>query len=153
MSCTRKIPEAEWQVYKEEMEVLFLTENKSMEEVMAAMGKTHGFQARFVDHSPLIFYLTSGADRFNSKPQYIRKFKQWGFKKNSTDEDWKFIARKLQKRNLEGKESNTYINGKLVPRKKLKREVSRHSLPSWQIMSIVGMHPASTLRSLRLANI
>lgn len=153
MLDTRNIPEAEWQVYKEEIEVLYLTEKKSIKEVMAAMDKTHGFQARFLDHCPLINYLTSGADRFNSKAQYIRKFKQWGFKKNSRDEDWKFIARKLQKRNLEGKESDTYINGKLAPRKKVKKEVSRHSLPSWQIMSIVGMHQANTVQFLKLANI
>jgi hypothetical protein len=153
MSGTRKISEAEWQVYKEEIEVLYLTENKSREEVMAAMAKTHGFQARFVDHCPLIIYLTSGADRPNSKAQYIRKFEKWGFKKNSTDENWKYIAQKLQKRNLEGKESDTYVNGKLVPRKRVKKEVSRHFLPSWQIMSIPGMHPANALQFLELSKI
>lgn len=153
MSGTRKIPEAEWEVYKEEMKVLYLTKNKSREDVKAAMEKTYRFQARFVGHRPLIICSTSCADWCNSKAQYIRKFEQWGFKKNSTDENWKYIAHKLQKRNLEGKESDTYVNGKLVPRKKVKKEVSRHSLPSRQIMLIPGMHPANALQFLGLPNI
>ncbi|RDL35193.1 uncharacterized protein BP5553_07124 [Venustampulla echinocandica] len=121
MSGTRKIPEAEWEVYKEEIKVLYLIMDKSREDVRAAMQKNHGFQA--------------------SKAQYIRKFELWGFKKYSTDESWKYIARKIQKRNLEGKESDTYVNGKLVPRKKVKKEVSRHSLLSCQFMSIPGRSP------------
>jgi hypothetical protein len=52
MSDTRKIPEDEWLVYKEEIQFLYLTESKSREEVMAAMKKTYGFQARFADHHP-----------------------------------------------------------------------------------------------------
>lgn len=149
MSNTNIPPEVEWLVYKEEIQFLYLTENKSREEVMAAMEKTHGFQARFADHRPSIVCLIRFADWCNSKAQYIRKFKQWGFKKNSTDAKWKFIARKLQKRDLEGKESDTYLDGRLVPRKKVKKEVSRHSLLSWQIMSIAGMHPTDISQSLQ----
>jgi hypothetical protein len=54
MSDTRKVPEDEWQVYKEEIRAMYLSENKSREEVMAAMEKTYGFRARFVGHRPLI---------------------------------------------------------------------------------------------------
>jgi len=74
-----------------------------------------------------------------SKAQYIRKFKQWNFEKNSTKEKWKFIARCLKKRKLDGKESETYINGKLIPRKKVKKEVSRYYMPSTQQISDTGM--------------
>jgi hypothetical protein len=54
-----------------------------------------------------------------------------------------------QRRNLEDKESDTYVKGKLIPRKKVKKEVSRHSLLSWQIMSIPGMHPANAQEFLK----
>jgi hypothetical protein len=74
-----------------------------------------------------------------SKAQYIRKFKQWNFKKNSTNDKWKFVARHLEKRKLDGKESETYINGKLIPRKKVKKEVSRYYIPSSQQISNTGM--------------
>jgi hypothetical protein len=130
---TRKIPEAEWQFHKEEIRVLFLDENKTRDEVMAAMEKTYGFQARYVDRDLFAVHLTSFANSpCNSKAQYIRRLEKWGFKKYSTSEEWKSISRKIQKRNLEGKESDTFINGRLVPLKKVKKEVSRHSRPSWQ---------------------
>ncbi|CZR68340.1 uncharacterized protein PAC_18239 [Phialocephala subalpina] len=119
---TRKIPEAEWQLYKEEIGVLYLKENKTREEVMAVMEKTHGFQA--------------------SKAQYIRRLDKWGFKKYSSNEKWQFISRRLQKRSLEGKESDTFINGELLSLKKVKKEIVRHSLPSWQTMWNTGMHLA-----------
>lgn len=61
-SGTQKIPEAEWEVYKEEIKDLYLTNNKSREDVKAAMEWTHGFQARFVDHPPVIIYLTRCAE-------------------------------------------------------------------------------------------
>lgn len=73
------------------------------------------------------------------KAQYIRKFKQWNFEKNSTKEKWKFSARCLKERKLDDKESETYINGKLIPRKKVKKEVSRYYMPSTQQISDTGM--------------
>lgn len=48
MPDTRKIPETEWEAYKEEIKALYLTQNKTRGEVMAVMEKTHGFQARCV---------------------------------------------------------------------------------------------------------
>jgi hypothetical protein len=93
--------------------------------------------------------LFSFVDQCNSNAQYIGKLDQWGFKKNSTDEKWKFIARTLEKRELDGKESDTYINGKLVPRKRVKKEVSRHCLPSWQATAMTGMRCANLVQSIR----
>jgi len=149
MLDTRKIPEAEWQIYKEEIQFLYLTEKKSREAVMTAMEKSYEFQARFADYCLFVICLINFTDWCNSKAQYTRKFERWGFKKNSTDAQWKLIARRLQKRSLEGKESETYLDGKLVPRKKVKKEVSRHSLPSWQIMSIAGTYPADASQILQ----
>ncbi|KAE8442754.1 hypothetical protein EG329_002894 [Mollisiaceae sp. DMI_Dod_QoI] len=125
ISNARKIPDAEWQLYKEEIRVLYMEENKTLEEAMATMETTHGFKA--------------------SKAQYIRKLDKWGLKKHSTKEKWEYISQKLQKRKLEGKESDTFINGKLVPLKKVKKETSRHALPSWQIMGNTGQSPLSLI--------
>jgi hypothetical protein len=41
------------------------------------------------------------------------------------------VARELEKRKHDGKESETYINGKLIPNKKIKKEISRYLLPSY----------------------
>ncbi|KFY43351.1 hypothetical protein V494_02026 [Pseudogymnoascus sp. VKM F-4513 (FW-928)] len=112
MGKTRKEIDAEWEVHKSEIEILFLKEKKTRDEVMEIMKNTHGFD--------------------KSKSQYIRKLQQWNFKKNSTNETWKFVARRLEKRKLEGKDSETRINGDLVATKKLKHEISRYATFSYQ---------------------
>ena len=38
----------------------------------------------------------------------------------------------MEKRKRDGKESNLYIDGVLVPQKKLRKEVSRHNFPTIQ---------------------
>ncbi len=53
ISNARKITDAEWQLYKEEIRVLYMEENKTLEVVMAAMETTHGFKARLVGRNPL----------------------------------------------------------------------------------------------------
>lgn len=47
--------------------------------------------------------------------------------KNSTNEKWKFAASQIEKRKLEGKETEILINGTLVPSKKLKKEMARYA--------------------------
>ena len=137
MEDARKIPNSDWESHKKTIEILYLTENKSLNEVMKTMEESHGFYAR------LVTYFTPTVNRRASsslyrKAQYVRKLDQWGFKKNSTHEEWKFVARQLKKRNLEGKRSDTYINGKLIPRKKVMKEVSRYVTSSGQQMPITG---------------
>lgn len=80
----------------------------------------------------MILLLGSSANHGDSKAQYVRQFKKWGFGKNSTTEEWKFIARRIRKRALEGKESETYIRGELATNKKIKKEISRHVPPSFE---------------------
>ncbi|KAF4628877.1 hypothetical protein G7Y89_g9276 [Cudoniella acicularis] len=109
MTDTRTITDAEWGVHKGVIEKLY--QNKTLSEVMTLMKQDHGFIAK--------------------KAQYTRKFKQWNFSKNSTSDKWKFVARKLEKRKHEGKESETYINGKLIPNKKIQKEISRYTLHSY----------------------
>ncbi len=62
----------------------------------------------------------------DSKAQYVRKLKQWRLEKNSTKDKWEFAASQVQKRRLEGKETEIIINGRLVPAKRLKKEMARY---------------------------
>lgn len=48
MGKTRKEIDAGWEVYKSEIETLFLKEKKTRHEVMEVMENTHGFRRRFV---------------------------------------------------------------------------------------------------------
>ncbi|GFF65875.1 isoform 3 of ankyrin-3 [Aspergillus lentulus] len=62
-----------------------------------------------------------------SAPQYTRQFKKWGFKKNLTDEDWKFVARRRAKRKRDGKDpGEVRVHSNLIPELKVRKETARH---------------------------
>jgi hypothetical protein len=48
MEDARKIPNSEWESHKKTIEILYLTQNKSLNEVMKAMEESHEFDARLV---------------------------------------------------------------------------------------------------------
>lgn len=59
------------------------------------------------------------------KAQYEGQFQVWNFKKNKTKRDWKIINQKIQLRKRNGKETNVYLDRKLMPAGKLRQEMSR----------------------------
>jgi hypothetical protein len=59
------------------------------------------------------------------KAQYEKQFKEWGFQKKKTKEDWKIMSQKIELRKRTAKESDIYLDGQLVPKKKLRKEISR----------------------------
>jgi hypothetical protein len=65
------------------------------------------------------------------KAQYEKKFKEWGFKKNHTKEDWRIVGYKVGQRKRAAKESNVYLDHELMPRKKLQKEISRQGYMSF----------------------
>src|SRR2546421_139885 len=71
------------------------------------------------------------ANHFNSKAQYEDQFKKWNMRKNLKISEWKYVAHRVQKRKREGLESEIYINETHIPPKKVKKEVSRHSIPTY----------------------
>ncbi|KAF2145338.1 uncharacterized protein K452DRAFT_294994 [Aplosporella prunicola CBS 121167] len=94
------------EAHKETIRRLYLKEDKTKKEVKEAMESMYGFKA--------------------SEKQYERQFKRWGFRKNLKAEEWKFVSRRLEKRKREGKETDLKIDGILVPRKKLQKEIDRN---------------------------
>lgn len=68
------------------------------------------------------------ADRVNSKAQYERRLKQWDFRKYFKAAEWKGIDHRVNKRKREGKESEVYKDGILVPKEKIRKEVARAAL-------------------------
>ena len=48
MAGPRKIPESEWNIFKERLHSLYVTENKTLEQVIEALTSDYGFQARLV---------------------------------------------------------------------------------------------------------
>ncbi|UPL00340.1 hypothetical protein LCI18_011274 [Fusarium solani-melongenae] len=107
MAGSRIIAPEEWESLKTVISDLYLNQKMTLAEVMRLMEDEHGFQA--------------------SKAQYVRKLKNWGMEKNSTNQKWKVAAQQVQKRKLEGKETEILINGRLVPWKKLRKATARYT--------------------------
>ena len=131
MPCTtlatiRRISESEWDALKDTLAVLY--QKKSLKHIISHMGEHHGFHARCSSLSSR----TIVAYRLNSKAQYVRQFQRWAFQKYGKETDWKAIGRTIKKREATGKvNSQVFINGSLVPMKKLRKELSRHCLPTF----------------------
>lgn len=70
------------------------------------------------------------ADSLDSKAQYEHHFKIWNFRKNLKSHEWIFVNHRFNKRKRNGKESDLYVNGVLVPKKKVKKETARHNFPT-----------------------
>jgi hypothetical protein len=82
--------------------------------------------------TPVDAQTNKAAKPFDSKSQYDLQFKKWNLRKNLNKNAWKFIHCRLEKRKCQGKESEIYFNNVLVPNKKVKKEISRHVLPTLQ---------------------
>jgi hypothetical protein len=79
------------------------------------------------------------ANAFHSKDQYTRQFKKWNFKKNLTTDDWRFIGYNREKRIREGKYPGPVtVNGIVIPEDTIKKQLSRHILPSTQYLATVN---------------
>jgi hypothetical protein len=112
------------------MQQQFLTEDKTLKEVMEFMNDTYNFCARyslFSRHSKCSHL----AELVDSKAQYERQFRKWKFRKNRKDPEWKFVHHRVEKRKRGGKESDVYIDGVLIAKKKICQETSRHNHPTY----------------------
>ncbi|OCK89480.1 uncharacterized protein K441DRAFT_278185 [Cenococcum geophilum 1.58] len=87
---------------------LYLKEDRTLKEIMDIMAGSYDFVA--------------------TKTQYERHFRKWGFRKNVNPSVWKFINHRQSKRKRAGKESDVYIDGVLVPKDKIRKEIGRNSV-------------------------
>ncbi|KAJ5157785.1 ankyrin repeat-containing domain protein [Penicillium canariense] len=101
----------DWEAQKAEIERLYLTEGRTLNDVMHIMEASHGF--------------------YRGKGQYTSKLKQWGFKKyKAGPEKWKYIKKKIEERRQQKKESAVYIDRILQEPKKVKYEIGRQAFQS-----------------------
>jgi hypothetical protein len=75
---------------------------------------------------PSLVHTGLESDDRTSKSQYEKYFKRWGFRKNLTKEEWTPIRQKVLARKRAGKESDVYLEGVLMPAKKVKRGIGRY---------------------------
>ncbi|KAJ5387341.1 ankyrin [Penicillium cosmopolitanum] len=100
-----------WDLYKSEIERLYIHENKTRDEVMSFMATEYSWNK-------------SGA-------VYSKKFKEWGLRKHSQPRDDQWISRKVDKRKRENeKESEVFINGVQIHPAKIARSSYRKGFMS-----------------------
>lgn len=126
MEAQRKITEAEWNLHKARLQSLYITDNRTLEQVITLAASDYGFQARLGFAIYILHFVLTIRD--TSKTQYIRQFKKWGFEKNAKSNQWKEAIGDVHKRKSQGKDSEVYIKDKLISNKKLRKEMSRHHL-------------------------
>ena len=117
-----------WEFHKNTIVNLYSTENMTLEKVMEHMKQNHGFDARCSLHMA-----RSSLDltNFNSKGRYETQFQKWNLRKNLRSSEWKYVSHRIQKRKREGKESVVYFNRVAIAPEKVKKEISRHDVPSY----------------------
>ncbi|KAM0718861.1 hypothetical protein Q7P37_005933 [Cladosporium fusiforme] len=93
---------ASWEQHKETIRTLYLVRDYALKDVVLHMREQHNFEM--------------------SEQQYGRQFKKWGFRKNSTGDNWKLIHRKRDKRQKQGKKSLVYHGGRLITSERLSKE-------------------------------
>lgn len=86
--------------------------------------------------NPFTTLSRNNADQLNSKAQYERQFRHWGFKKNRPTREWKDIGYVLAKRKRDGKESDVYDYGVVIPKTKVQKEIGRHSFPASELLEM-----------------
>ncbi|KAK8158722.1 Clr5 domain-containing protein [Phyllosticta citrichinensis] len=91
--------EPTWKSLKEAIRDLYLVQNEPKGHVMSEIKRLHGFTA--------------------TEAQYERQLKKWNFRKNPTSKEWAHVARRVEKRKLEGRDSHVLLNGTRVPAEKL----------------------------------
>ncbi|KAL9070705.1 MAG: hypothetical protein Q9157_005728 [Trypethelium eluteriae] len=98
------ISEGDWIRFKEEIRRLYLTEGRKLE--------------------------GEGGVRNEMKKWYNFDQTNWRFRKNIKRTDWEIVKQKVSKRKQAGKDSDVYIDGALVPARKLRKELRRYGTAS-----------------------
>ncbi|KAI9702973.1 MAG: hypothetical protein M1836_008187 [Candelina mexicana] len=96
--------EEDWTTHRHTIKSLYMDRNMTLDDTMRTMGERHGF--------------------FASQKKYKEKLKNWGFEKNLTSRQTKFITRKALRRwTEEGKKTEFRVKGNRVPSEKVERHL------------------------------
>ncbi|KAF9869838.1 hypothetical protein CkaCkLH20_12637 [Colletotrichum karsti] len=100
------INDREWEKLRHVIRQLYLQEDRTLKDVLVILGTLHNFHP--------------------SKSQLEGKLKQWHMTKNMTPMEWKYLAKRIQKRRNQGKESSVYLSGMSLRPTRIERSTSRY---------------------------
>ncbi|RYP24671.1 hypothetical protein DL765_000398 [Monosporascus sp. GIB2] len=97
----------DWEMHREEIERLYISDGRSLKEVIDYMASRRGFHA--------------------TKPSYERRLREWGIRKNVVG--WGAIAIAYEQRKLLGKETDIIVRQMRLSQDRVKKQVSRQGIP------------------------
>ncbi|KAE9378380.1 hypothetical protein N431DRAFT_541859 [Stipitochalara longipes BDJ] len=117
-----------WESLKQEIQRVYMTENRTLPQTMLKIEQAHGFKA--------------------SPRKWKDKLKEWGFEKNLSESDMRIVVAKVDKRKMAGKETSVFLNGVQMPTTKIdnfkRRKTVRESDPASPSASTPGPVTYST---------
>ncbi|KIW22439.1 uncharacterized protein PV07_12324 [Cladophialophora immunda] len=111
MTAPHKISNDDWRKHKATICRLYKDEDMPMTRLIRVMSEKHCFDA--------------------SKPQYMRQFRAWGVRKNQKGDFWKDLSRLLKNMKLNVADVDVFFNERLIPERKLRKQLPRYDLPTW----------------------
>ncbi|KAL8887253.1 MAG: hypothetical protein Q9192_006352 [Flavoplaca navasiana] len=132
---------SDWKDYRDIVQHLYVTEDKSLPDVVDEMKRKYQFYA--------------------TERQYKRRITEWQLDKNVKDEEMRAIIAVEAMRLRQGKKSTFHVRGRLVDRKKIDRFVQRKRIDRNALDSLPGMqqftnsthHAASEYASILPENV
>jgi len=133
-------PTLDWAKHEGEIRDLFVSQGKTLKEVMAHMRKQHNFEARYIDTHPILSYwIIELTKQKSSERGYKSRFSKL---KNVKADEWIWIGQEMQHRAALGKESEPRLHDKPLPLDRVVREIARHK----------NKAPAATLSNREYTN-
>ena len=119
--------EEDWVNRRSTIKKLYMDQNKTLPQTMKIMKEKHGFCATYATAMSSLCRTTTNYFSFRQK-RYKEKIKAWGFEKNLTKRQSKFIARKALRRLDEGKKTEFLVRGLKVSQEKVDRGLTRPNI-------------------------
>ncbi|KAK1984150.1 hypothetical protein LZ30DRAFT_586852 [Colletotrichum cereale] len=92
------IKDEEWERFQPIIRRLYLTEDKSLKDLVTILSISYSFRPRLVIRTSL-------------RSQLEWKLTQWRMTKKMTTSEWKYVDHRIRKRHAAGKKSRVYLSG------------------------------------------
>jgi hypothetical protein len=125
-----------WNVFKHEVQQLYVHENKTLSETMNAIELRHGFAARFVYLEPSNSYQESRLIFKCSIRTWKSVIKEWGFEKHLPSEVMRFVVTKQEKRlHEDGKDTEFFRGDSMITSERIETFKKRKTTRDLGILS------------------
>lgn len=119
--------EEEWADQRSKIRRLYMDQNMTLPSTMKVMKEKHGFCATYATAVSSLCKTTTNSLSFRQK-RYKEKIKAWGFEKNLTRRQSKYISRIALRRLDQGKKTEFHLKGSVIPQDKVDRHLAKPNI-------------------------